>query len=145
MYFKQSLWTVCINEYEWSVSKIPEFWHLIGNLHFPLKSRIEVSEILNFWVSQKQHDKQFWNFRSQANGNCLFSSLSIVLCGDNWWCWWFRNINSKRTLFNLLFFHSKHPCFISLITKYSRVFNTIIATSVSFNDLDSNKIEGELV
>ena len=45
-------------------------------------------------------------------------------------------------------FYSKHPSFISLIGKHSKVFSsvdTILAISVSHTALDSNKTKGELV
>ena len=45
-------------------------------------------------------------------------------------------------------FHSKHPPFILLISKHSKVFSSIdarLAISVSHNALDSNKTKVELV
>ena len=85
--------------------------------------------------------------RSQANGNCLFSTFSIAICGDN------RYVDDLRILAAIELylnseFYSKHPSFISLISNHSKVFSsidTILAISVSQNALDSNKTKGELV
>ena len=45
-------------------------------------------------------------------------------------------------------FYSKHPSFISMISKHSKVLSgidTILAISVSRNAFDSNKAKGEFV
>ena len=69
------------------------------------------------------------------------------MCGDN------RYVDDLRilTVIELYFnseFYSKHPSFISLTSKHSKVFSgidTILAISVSHNALDSNNTKGELV
>ena len=51
-------------------------------------------------------------FRSQANVNCLFSTFSIAMFGDN------KNVDDLRTVIELYLnseFYSKHSSFISLI------------------------------
>ena len=78
-------------------------------------------------------------FRSQA--------FSIAMCGDN------RYVDGLRTLTAIELylnseFYSNHPSFISLISKDSKVFSTIVtilAISVSDNAVDSNKTKGDLV
>ena len=86
-------------------------------------------------------------FRSQANGNCLFSTFSVALCGDNRYVDDLRILTAIELYLNSEFY-SKHPSFISLINKHSKVFSskdTILAISVSHNALDSNKTNGKLV
>ena len=69
------------------------------------------------------------------------------MCGDN------RYVDDLRVLTAIELylnseFYNKHPSFISLISKHSEVFSsidTILATSVSHNALNSNKTKGELV
>ena len=68
------------------------------------------------------------------------------MCGDNIYV-------DLRTLTAIELYlnseaYSKHPSFISLISKHSKVFSsidTILAISVSHNALDSNKTKGELI
>ena len=86
-------------------------------------------------------------FRSQANNNCLFSTISIAMCGDT------RCVDDLRILTAIELYlnsdrYSKHPSVISLIGKHSKVFSsidTVLAISVSHNALNSNKTRGELV
>ena len=69
------------------------------------------------------------------------------MCGDNSYVDNFRTLTAIELCLNSEFY-GKHPSFISLISKHSNVFgsiNTILATSVSHNALDSNKTKGELV
>ena len=69
------------------------------------------------------------------------------MCGDN------RYVDDLRILTAIVLylnsgFYSKHPSFISLISKHAKFFSsiyTILAISVSRNALDSNKTKGELV
>ena len=82
----------------------------------------------------------------QAYSNCLFSTFSIAMCRDN------RHVHDLRILiaielYLLSGFYNKHPSFISLISKPSKIFSSIyliiLAISVSHNVLDSNKTKGE--
>ena len=85
--------------------------------------------------------------RSQANGNRLFSTFSMAMCGDNRYVHDLRILTAIELYLNSEFY-SKHPSFISFISKYSKFFSTvdtILAISVSHNALDSNKSKGELV
>ena len=71
------------------------------------------------------------------------------MCGDNSYVDDLRILTAIELYLNLNSkFYSKHPYFISLISKHSKVFSsidTILAISVSHNALDSNKTRGELV
>ena len=60
-------------------------------------------------------------FRSQPNGNCLFSTFSVALCGDNKYVDGLRFLTSIELYLNSDFY-SKHPFFISLISKHSKVY-----------------------
>ena len=85
-------------------------------------------------------------FRSQANGNCLFSTFSIAMCRDN------RYVNDLRILTTIELyldseFYRNYLSFIWLISKQSKVFSgadTILAIPVLHNAFDSNKTMGEL-
>ena len=86
-------------------------------------------------------------FRSEANGNCLFSAFSIAMCGDN------RYVNDLRILTAIELyvnpgFYSQHPIFTLLLNNNLGIFNktdTILAISVSHDALDTNKTKGELI
>ena len=88
-----------------------------------------------------------FTFRSEANGNCLFSAFSIAMCRDN------RYVNHLRILTAIdLYvnpgFYSQHPTFTLLLNNNPGVFNsidTILPISFSHNALDTNKTKGELV
>ena len=88
-----------------------------------------------------------FTFRSEANGNCLFSAFSIAMCRDN------RYVNHLRILTGIdLYvnpgFYSQHPTFTLLLNNNPGVFNsidTILPISFSHNALDTNKTKGELV
>ena len=67
--------------------------------------------------------------------------------GDNRYVDDLRILTAIELYLNLEFY-SKHPSFISLISKHSKVFSSIdamLAISVSHNALNSNKTKGELV
>ena len=69
------------------------------------------------------------------------------MCGDNRYVDDLRILTAIELYLNSEFY-SKHPSFISLIKKHSKVFSsvdTILAISVSHSALDSNKTKGELV
>ena len=51
-----------------------------------------------------------FTFRSEANGNCFFSTFSIAICGDN------RDVDDLRILASIELygnhgFYSQHPIF----------------------------------
>ena len=69
------------------------------------------------------------------------------MCGDKRYVDDLRILTAIELYLNSEFY-SKHPYFISLISKHSKVFSiihTILAISISHSALDSNKIKGELV
>ena len=69
------------------------------------------------------------------------------MCGDNRYVDDLGILTAIELYLNYEFY-SKHPSFISLISKHSKVFSsidTILAISVSLNALVSNKTKGELV
>ena len=85
-------------------------------------------------------------FRSEENGNCLFSAFSIVMSGDN------RYVDDLRILASIELylnsdFYAKHPSFLKVMNSHSDVFNvdTLLALSVSHSALDSGKTKVELV
>ena len=88
-----------------------------------------------------------FTFRSEANGNCLFSAFSIAMCRDN------RYVNDLRILTAIELyvnpgFYSQHQTFTLLLNNNPGVFNridTILPISFSHNALDTNKTKGELV
>ena len=88
-----------------------------------------------------------FNFRSEANRNCLFLAFSIAMFGDN------KYVNDLRILATIELyvnpgFYSQHPTFTLLLNNNPCVFNsidTILVLSVSHNALDTNKTKGDLV
>ena len=86
-------------------------------------------------------------FRSEENGNCLFSAFSIVMSGDN------RYVDDLRILASIELylnseFYAKHPSFVKVMNSHSGVFNnvdTLLALSVSHSALDSSKTKLDLV
>ena len=86
-------------------------------------------------------------FRSEENGNCLFSAFSIVMSGDN------RYVDDLRILASIELylnseFYAEHPSFRNVMSSHSGVFNNVdtsLALSVSQSDLDSGKTKMDLV
>ena len=86
-------------------------------------------------------------FRSEENGNCLFSAFSIVMSGDN------RYVDDLRILASIELylnseFYAKHPSFVKVMNSHSGVFNnadTLLALSVSHSGFDTGKTKMELV
>ena len=86
-------------------------------------------------------------FRSEEKGNCLFSSFSIVMIGNN------RYVDDLTILASIELylnseFYAKHPFFVKVMNSHYDVFNnvdTLLALSLSHNALESGKIKMELV
>ena len=86
-------------------------------------------------------------FRSEENGNCLFSAFSIVMRGDN------RYVDDLSILASIELylnseFYAKHPSFVKVTNSHSGIFTnvgTLLALSVSHGALDSGKTKTELV
>ena len=80
-------------------------------------------------------------FRSDENGNCLFSKFSILMSGYN------RYVDDLRILASIELylnseFYAKHPSFVKVMNSQSGVFNnvgTLLVLSVSHGALDSGK------
>lgn len=86
--------------------------------------------------------------RSDANGNCLYSSVSLTLVGNN------SLIESLRILTSIeLFtnpdFYAQHPCFSSTIDEHPEYFsisvNNLLPMSVSKECLDTGFARADLV
>ena len=86
-------------------------------------------------------------FRSQENGNSLFLTFLIAMCGENRYVEDMRILTAIEPYLNSGFYN-KHLNFISLVSKYTNVFSSIdakLTISVWRSALDSNKTKGELV
>lgn len=86
-------------------------------------------------------------YRSTATGNCLYSSVSLVLVGDN------SLVQNLRVLTSIeLFidapFYSHHPCFLSAVNKHAELFsnlNNLLPWCVSKECLDTGATKDDLV
>lgn len=87
-------------------------------------------------------------FRSEASGNCLYSSVSLAMVGDN------SLVESLRVMVSIeLFlnanFYCNHPSFHSIFAKHKEKVcsnvNNLLPMSVSFDALDSGSSGEELV
>ena len=87
----------------------------------------------------------FW-FRSDENGNCLFSAFSVVMGGGN------RYVDNLRILVSIELyvnseFYAKHSSFLCkwwIVILVYLVMLTLLALSVSHGVLDYGKTEKEL-
>ena len=86
-------------------------------------------------------------FRSEATGNCLFSSVSLVLVGDNSLVQILRILTSIE-LFVHAKFYSQHSCFTSPLDKHAEYFsniNNLLPMSVSQQSIDTGLSKDNLV
>ena len=86
-------------------------------------------------------------FRSDENGNFLFSAFSIARSGNNTYVDDLRILTSIELYLNSEFY-VKHPSFVKVLNSHSGVFNnvdTLFALSVWHGPLDSRKAKMELV
>ena len=86
-------------------------------------------------------------FRSEASGNCLYSSVSLVLVGDNSLVPILRKLTSIELFMNANFY-SQHPLFLSIVEKHSEFSNSLknlLPLSVSQECLDSGLTTDALV
>ena len=86
-------------------------------------------------------------FRSEKNGNCLFSAFSIVMSGDNRYVDDLRILTSIELYLNSEFY-TKHPSFVKVINSRSSLFNnvdTLLVLSNSHGAFDSGKTKMKLV
>ena len=82
-------------------------------------------------------------FRSEASGNCLYSSTSLALLGDNSLVSDLRILTSLELFFNAEFY-CNHPCFLSLFdncngvfSSFNSIFNMCLSISTVDKDLSS--------
>lgn len=84
---------------------------------------------------------------SESSGNCLFSTASIAMCGDNSLSYDLRLLTAIELYLNSDFY-SSHPYFVSLSAENSEVFRNIdnlLSMCVSFDSIDTGKRGKELV
>ena len=80
-------------------------------------------------------------FRYQPSGNCLYSSLSILLFGNNGYVDELRVLNSIR-FFMYPSYYCKHPCFyhyLKLLKKLKHFFTMSIKNSTIDSDLKNEE------
>ena len=80
-------------------------------------------------------------FRSEASGNCLFSSVLIYLTGSNSLVEDLRAATAIELYLNSSFY-SHHPYIVSLSQNYPNIFRcpeNVLMMSVSQKSIDSNK------
>lgn len=98
--------------------------------------------MVNIWILELLF------FRSEASGNCLYSSVSLVLVGNNTLVETMR-IQTSTELFMNAEFYSQHPCFLSAVNEHSEYFgksiNNLLPMSVSFECLDTSLTKADLV
>ena len=86
-------------------------------------------------------------FRSEASGNCLYSSVSLVLVGDNSLVPILRKLTSIELFMNANFY-SQHPLFLSIVenhSEFSDSLKNLLPLSVSQECLDSGLATDALV
>ncbi len=86
--------------------------------------------------------------RSEAAGDCLYSSVSLVLVGDNSLIQTLRILTSLE-LFMHADFYSQHPCFLSVVNEHSEYFgktiNNLLPMSASKACIDADLTKDNLV
>ena len=78
-------------------------------------------------------------FRSNVSGNCLYSSISMVLVGDNSLITTLRLMTSIELFLNADYY-CRHPCLISLFHSHKNIFRSLsgmLAMCVSFEAMDA--------
>ena len=83
-------------------------------------------------------------FRSNKNGNCLFSAFSVVMSGNNRYVDDLRILASTELYLNWEFC-AKHPTFVKVINNDDNNVGTLLALSASHGALDSAKTKMKLV
>ena len=89
----------------------------------------------------------FYCFRSETTGNCLYSSISLLLVGNNSLVETLRCLTSLE-LHQHASFYSKHPTFTFIFTNHRNVFasmESILKISVSHKTLDTGLSSDEAV
>ena len=83
-------------------------------------------------------------FRSNKNGNCLFSAFSVVMSGNNSYIDDLRILASTELYLNWEFY-AKHPTFVKVMNNDDNNVGTLLALSASHGALDSAKTKMKLV
>ena len=86
-------------------------------------------------------------FRSDENGNCLFSAFSNVMSRGSKYVHDWKILASIELYLNLEFY-ANHPSLVKVMNSHSGVFSkieTLLALSVSYFALDSGKTKMELL
>ena len=68
----------------------------------------------------------FLSFRSQSCGNCLFSSISILLYGDNSAVEYLRALTAIK-LYLFADYYCKHPLFSEVLKEHPKSFKNVEA------------------
>ena len=76
-------------------------------------------------------------FRSQPSGNCLYSSLSILVFGNNGYIDELRVLSSIE-LFMYPPYCCKHPCFLSLSQTFEKVETHFFTMSIKKSTIDND-------
>nr|XP_047145808.1 zinc finger MYM-type protein 1-like [Hydra vulgaris]XP_047145866.1 zinc finger MYM-type protein 1-like [Hydra vulgaris] len=118
----------------------PDLYQLL-TVHKSIKRNLSVERDI------PQETRTTMAVKSESTGNCLFSSFSIYLCGDNSLAMDLRMLTAIDLYLNASFY-SNHPSFVSLCSKYPNEFSSIdnlLAVSVSTHSIDSGKLKDDLV
>ena len=113
---------------EYSETKYSRYIYLLTFLRiYFLLYKNTLLFLLSFFMLMKDPIQMifyFFTFRSEANGNYLFSAFSIAMWGDN------RHVNDLRILTAIELyvnpeFDSQHPVFTLLLNNNCVFFNSI--------------------
>ena len=100
--------------------------------------------IFNFFVSFVI----FLSYRSEATGNCLYSTVSLALVGDNSLTKPLMILTSLELSLHANFY-SKYPVFLSTFSKRKddiyKCFNNLLLMCVPFHGLDSGLQGDDLI
>ncbi|XP_046848026.1 uncharacterized protein LOC124441595 [Xenia sp. Carnegie-2017] len=101
-------------------------------------------------IVRKQHEDKgnvCMALRSEVSGNCLYSSVSLLLAGDNSLLHILRQLTSLELFLNATFY-CQHPLFSSIVEQHKEFNNTsknILPLTVSQDCLDSGFVGVDLV
>ncbi|XP_046851773.1 uncharacterized protein LOC124445109 [Xenia sp. Carnegie-2017] len=97
---------------------------------------------------RNQKEKSCIALRSEASGNCLYSSVSLSLLGDDRLVPTLRILTSLELFLNA-HFYCEHPCFLSAIEEHPDFFKgsikNLLPLSVSVESLDTSASKEYLV
>ena len=103
------------------------------------------------WLTKKQHQHEVYIFvflRSEASGNCLYSSVSLALVGDNSLLDELRIMTSVELFLNSSFY-IKHPVLIAAFEKHgvdiTRSFNNLLPFISSFESTSRFDVPEDII